>query len=33
MIQVEVFWFVMSCSVVEGYQCFSTDLWNIGILP
>jgi len=39
-IQVEVFWVVMVCSVVLGYQHFrgpedgdSMDLWNTGILP
>jgi hypothetical protein len=41
--QVEIFWFVMPCSVVVGYQRFrspccsedgvSMNLWNVGILP
>jgi hypothetical protein len=34
-IQVEVFWIVMPCSVVKGYQHFRVImvLQNVGILP
>jgi hypothetical protein len=43
-VQVQLFWVVMECSVVEGYHCFvgpcclpedggSMDLRNVGILP
>jgi len=39
--QVEIFWLVMPCSVVEGYQGFRCpcslhlypDLWNLDMLP
>jgi len=43
MAQVEVFWVVMPCNLVEGYHCFGGTwclpedgdnrfLWNVGIL-